>query len=182
MKVCVNVSPKQLRSGNLIQETQRILKETGVDPSSVAIEITEGSLFEDLHQAQNSLLELKAMGLGLKIDDFGTGYSGLNYLHQLPFDTLKIDRSFVSGLTADSASRDMIRSIVAMAHDLKMDVIAEGIEEESQLDELTSVLTDFGQGYYFSRPLSHEAADAMLKGLVLVSAKVEPAAKNAFHQ
>ena len=163
LRVCVNMSPKQLHSKLLITETKRILAETGVDPSWVAIEITEGSLFEDLKLAIDSLLELKTLGVGLKIDDFGTGYSGLNYLHQLPFDTLKIDRSFVSGLNEDSASRDMIRSIVAMAHDLKMDVIAEGIEEECQLDELTIAHTDFGQGYYFSRPLSHDAAEGLLK-------------------
>jgi diguanylate cyclase (GGDEF)-like protein/PAS domain S-box-containing protein len=176
LHVCVNMSPKQLHSSRLVEDTRRILDETGVDPAWIAIEITEGSLFEDLKLALDSLLDLKSLGVGLKIDDFGTGYSGLNYLHQLPFDTLKIDRSFVSGLNDDPASRDMIRSIVSMAHDLKMDVIAEGIEEQRQLDELTIARTDFGQGYYFSRPLSVDAAEGLLKAERRAAAELSPKA------
>jgi EAL domain-containing protein (putative c-di-GMP-specific phosphodiesterase class I) len=125
----------------------------------VHVEITESELMRDVDTTTEVLERLKVLGVGVAIDDFGTGYSSLSYLHRLPIDSLKIDRSFVSCMT-DNA--EIVRAIVGLAHNLGLDVIAEGVETVEQLEQLKALGCEFGQGYLFSRPVEHAEAEALL--------------------
>ena len=133
------------------------------------MEITESVLMDDGEAAREILTRLKALGVGLKIDDFGTGYSSLAYLAQLPFDTLKIDRSFTLQLEGGDCNSEIVKSILDMAHTLGMQVVAEGVEGNEQVKSLMSMGCEFGQGYFFSRPITAQAAGQ------LVAAMREPA-------
>jgi EAL domain-containing protein (putative c-di-GMP-specific phosphodiesterase class I) len=130
------------------------LEETSLTPSSLQLEITENILLENFQSALEILKKLKALNVGLKVDDFGTGYSCLQYLSQLPFDTVKIDRSFTGSMSADNANAEIVRSILSMAHHLGMDVVAEGVEKSDQAAQLLSMGCDYGQGFYFCKPLA----------------------------
>ena len=164
--VSVNLSPRQFRDPGLVSMVRSAIAESGADPERLDLEITEGVLFDDLDRALGVLHELKALGVGLKIDDFGTGYSGLSYLCRLPFDTLKIDRSFTVDLSREGSNRQMIRTILEMAKHLGMEVVAEGIEWRDQLDQLRILGCQFGQGYYFAKPLPAEEAETLLETCV----------------
>jgi EAL domain-containing protein (putative c-di-GMP-specific phosphodiesterase class I) len=118
---------------------------------------------EDLETAIARLLQLKSTGIQLSIDDFGTGYSSLSYLYRLPIDTLKIDRSFVSRIGAQGEDSEIVETIVALAHHLKLDVIAEGVETAEQLAQLQALGCEYGQGYYFSRPVDAETASDLIE-------------------
>jgi EAL domain-containing protein (putative c-di-GMP-specific phosphodiesterase class I) len=131
----------------------KVLKESGLTPSQLELELTESLLMHDLDAGVAQLNELQAIGVRTSIDDFGTGYSSLSYLKRLPIDTLKIDRSFVRELPADQDSAAIVRAIIALGHNLRLKVIAEGVEEQAQLDFLRSHHCDEIQGYVFSRPL-----------------------------
>jgi EAL domain-containing protein (putative c-di-GMP-specific phosphodiesterase class I) len=164
LDVAVNISPVQLRDPALAGQIARILEETGLAPSSLQIEITESRLLENLDEARDALLELKALGVGLKLDDFATGYSCLRYLYRLPFDTIKIDRSFTIDLDDDNPeSKELIRTILSMARNLSLGVIAEGIESQSSADFLREQGCKFGQGYHFSPGVSAAAAEELLR-------------------
>jgi diguanylate cyclase (GGDEF)-like protein/PAS domain S-box-containing protein len=167
LDIAVNLSVRQCREPKLVETVKRILEETALPPASLNLELTESLLFEDLAQARALLNSLKSVGVGLKIDDFGTGYSCLRYLCELPFDTVKIDRSFTQELSArnsDSAETAIVRSIVSMAESLKMGVIAEGVESVAHVRELLAVGCRFGQGYFFSRPVdASESTNFLLR-------------------
>jgi EAL domain-containing protein (putative c-di-GMP-specific phosphodiesterase class I) len=163
MMMSVNLSSKQLQQSDLVEQIQTILRQTGLEPGALKLEITESSFMEDLGAAIATLLRLKSLGLRVAIDDFGTGYSSLSYLCRLPVDTLKIDRSFVSRIEVDSANSGIVETIVSLAHSLKLDVIAEGVETASQLVQLQALGCEHVQGYYFSKPLTADAASALIE-------------------
>lgn len=156
LKLAVNVSPRQLKHPEFIQEVEFILSETGFPASNLCLEVTEGILLEDDQYVESILNQLKALGLMLSIDDFGTGYSSLSYLKRYPFDTLKIDRSFVMGLEQDESHHQLVKACMLMAHGLNLNVVAEGIETETQLDILRQLHCDFYQGYFLDRPMSEQ--------------------------
>jgi diguanylate cyclase (GGDEF)-like protein/PAS domain S-box-containing protein len=152
VQLSVNLSPVQFRQGNLAGLVQQILSDTGLTPARLELEITEGALIHDHARAMSILRELKALGVHIALDDFGTGYSSLSYLQSFPIDKIKIDRSFVSKLDGTQQSASIIRGIIALAHGLKLPVVAEGVETEDQLGFLASEGCDEVQGHLFGRP------------------------------
>jgi diguanylate cyclase (GGDEF)-like protein/PAS domain S-box-containing protein len=168
LEVSVNVSVRQFREPDLQAQVAAILAETQLDPSTLQLEITESVLMDDLDSVARLLGRLKSLGVGLKIDDFGTGYASLKCLSRLPFDVLKIDRSFVVNMSGDDGTGETIRTILLLAENLGMEVVAEGIERKEQLAELQSLDCDYGQGYYFSPPVEPQAlADLIRKSRAL---------------
>ncbi len=163
LEVSVNLSVRQFQDRHLIEDIRKILDETRIIPSTLQFEVTESVLVSDPEQALEIVKELRRIGVGLKIDDFGTGYSSLSYLHRLPFDTLKIDRSFITTMGDDHAAFEIVRAIILLAGSLGLQVVAEGIETQIQADELRSLGCGFGQGYLFAPPLTKEAARRMLE-------------------
>lgn len=161
MTMSVNLSTKQFAQLDLIAKIEQILLQTGLDARNLKLEITESSLMETDSTAA-MLGQLQALGVQLQIDDFGTGYSSLSYLHRFPIDTLKIDRSFVSRMGVDGENTEIVRTIVTLAHNLNMNVTAEGIETETQLTQLRALNCEHGQGYFFSRPVNSKAAEALI--------------------
>jgi diguanylate cyclase (GGDEF)-like protein len=148
----VNLSNKQFTSPMLAQQITQILRETDLDPHCLNVEITETVVTENAERACTTLRELRALGIHLSIDDFGTGYSSLSYLHRFPVNTLKIDRSFISNMAAGDENSAIVRTIIALAENLGMDVVAEGIETEAQKAALRAFQCDYAQGYLFARP------------------------------
>jgi len=163
LSISVNVSFKQLSEPGLVADVERALTETGLDPASLRLEITESSVMEDAELAIVSLKRLKEMHICLEIDDFGTGYSSLSYLRQLPFDTLKIDRSFVRELGTAEDTSEIVTTILQLARSLNMDVIAEGVETRDQLTRLTNLGCEAVQGYYFSKPVEADRARLLIE-------------------
>jgi diguanylate cyclase (GGDEF)-like protein/PAS domain S-box-containing protein len=163
LTISVNVSFKQLAEPGLVENVECILAETGLDPSYLKLELTESSIMENAENALATLRRLKKMKIGLEIDDFGTGYSSLSHLRQLPFDTVKIDRSFVKELGAGGQSSEIINTILKLARSLSMNVVAEGIESKDQLALLTGLGCSHGQGYYFSEPVTAERAEQLVQ-------------------
>jgi EAL domain-containing protein (putative c-di-GMP-specific phosphodiesterase class I) len=162
LKISVNLSGKQLTSKDLLRDVEQALQVSLLPPECLNLEITESILMEDTDATIQTLLNLKRLGLGLQIDDFGTGYSSLSYLHRLPFDTLKIDRSFVKSMNAQEDGIAIVRTIMALAQSLKMSVVAEGVENQTQLSHLREMGCGFAQGYYFSKPLDAASAEKMV--------------------
>jgi EAL domain-containing protein (putative c-di-GMP-specific phosphodiesterase class I) len=163
LEVSVNVSVRQFREPDLQARIAAILAETRLDPKTLQLEITESVLMDDLDAVATLLNGLKTLGVGLKIDDFGTGYASLKCLSRLPFDVLKIDRSFVVNMSEAGGTGDTIRTILLLAENLGMEVVAEGIEKKEQLVELQSLHCDYGQGYYFSPPLEQGALGDLIR-------------------
>jgi diguanylate cyclase (GGDEF)-like protein len=163
VRVAVNLSMLQLRQPDIAQRIQAILRETGLDPHHLGVEITESMLLDQVEHVVQTLQQLKAIGVEIALDDFGTGYSNLSYLSKLPIDVLKIDRAFVHDVTAATQDVSITRALINMAHGLKMKVLAEGVENESQLALLVASHCDQMQGYYFSRPLQADAIALMLR-------------------
>jgi EAL domain-containing protein (putative c-di-GMP-specific phosphodiesterase class I) len=162
LTISVNVSYRQLIEAGLVEDVEHILARTGLNPASLRLEMTESSLMENANQALTTVQKLKTMQVGLEIDDFGTGYSSLSYLCLLPFDTLKIDRSFVKDLGADDENSIVVKTILSLARSLNLDAVAEGIETESQLAFLREIGCRYGQGYYFSKPVGASDAERLL--------------------
>jgi EAL domain-containing protein (putative c-di-GMP-specific phosphodiesterase class I) len=158
----VNVSGRQLDDDELIDDVRRALDSSGFDPAALTLEITETMLMRDAHASADRLAGLKELGIRLAIDDFGTGYSSLAYLRQFPVDTLKIDRSFVSGLGSSKESTALIHTLVQLGKTLNIETLAEGIEEPAQLEALQRERCDHGQGFLFARPLDAHAAEEFL--------------------
>ena len=151
--MAVNVSAVEFRSKGFLDYVATVLHETGLQPQYLELEVTESVLMARAEATAGVLHSLKELGIRLAIDDFGTGYSSLSYLSRFPVDTLKIDRSFVQGLTVGGHDATIIHAIIGMGRSLKQSVVAEGIENEEQLALLRSHLCGEGQGYYFSRPV-----------------------------
>ena len=163
LKFGMNISPKHFVQPELAAEIDLIVKESGLAPSCVQLEIMETVAMGDPDRAATVLAELRAVGVGLSIDDFGTGYSSLSRLQQLPIDTLKIDRSFIMQMEDESESYEIVRTIITLAHNLGLKVVAEGVQTAAQVERLTLLNCDLVQGYFFSRPASAEAMTALLR-------------------
>jgi diguanylate cyclase (GGDEF)-like protein/PAS domain S-box-containing protein len=161
LSVSVNLSGKQFAHPDLCDKVRAILDETGVIPLSVKLEITESSLVENPDAAAQVLRQLKELGVRISLDDFGTGYSSLSYLHRFPIDVLKIDRSFVNRMSV-SKNSEIVRTIITLAINLGMEVIAEGVETEEQVAQLASMRCDYVQGYLFSQPMRADAVHELL--------------------
>ena len=159
----VNLSPVQLAEAGFIEEVERILAETGADARLLKLEITEGAVMAHGEESIAALNALKRLGVRLAIDDFGTGYSSLSYLTRLPVDSLKVDRSFLLDLQRSTQGDAILRAIIDVAHTCGFDVVAEGVETAAVAEHLKALSCDFAQGYYFARPLTPEAADALVK-------------------
>ena len=160
--ISVNISAKELSETGFVERVQRVLEETGLNPASLKLEVTEGSVMGNPENAVNTLNRLKRLNIGLEIDDFGTGYSSLSYLQRLPFDTVKIDRSFVRELGKDAESTELVRTILKLALSLGMTVVAEGVETEDQVQRLRRLGCNQVQGFYFSKPIAPPAAMALM--------------------
>jgi EAL domain-containing protein (putative c-di-GMP-specific phosphodiesterase class I) len=158
----VNISARQFAQDDLVTQVAEILRETQVEPSTIKLEITESVTMGDAERTIRVVNELKKLGLRFSIDDFGTGYSSLSYLRRFPMDTLKIDRSFVSNLDKDPEKREIARTIVGLARNLGMDVVAEGTETLEEVSFLRTLDCEYAQGYYFSRPVDAQKADALV--------------------
>lgn len=162
LTISVNLSGRQFLQPNLIGQIQQVLQDTGLDAECLKLEITESVVMEDGEAAVTMLSQLRELGIQLCIDDFGTGYSSLSYLHRFPINTLKIDQSFVSRMGAQGENSEIVQAIVMLAHSLGMDVVAEGVETSQQLAHLRTLGCEYGQGYFFSKPVGNEAATALL--------------------
>lgn len=161
-RMAVNLSPRQFRDPRLVSDIESTLEATGIEPRQLEIEITESMLAHGMEQALDVLNRLHGMGIRLAIDDFGTGYSSLNQLKQLPVDELKIDKSFVNGLPSDKDDIPIVLATLSMAHALGLEVVAEGVETDEQLDFLKANGCEEIQGYLFSRPLEAGAMERLL--------------------
>lgn len=156
--ISVNLSGKHFAQKDLVEQIKAIIIETGINPACLKLELTESAMMENAEKVISMLKQIKAVGIQLSIDDFGTGYSSLSYLHRFPINTLKVDRSFVSTMEDGSGNGEIVRTVIALAKTLKLDVVAEGIETIHQLHQLRVLGCEYGQGYLFSRPVP--AADA----------------------
>jgi diguanylate cyclase (GGDEF)-like protein/PAS domain S-box-containing protein len=159
----VNLSSKQFKQSNLITTITRTLDNTGLDPRMLKLEITESVVMENIEVATRMLEALRDLGVEMSIDDFGTGYSSLSYLHRLPIDTLKIDRSFISRMTENNENREIIRTIIMLARNLEMAVVAEGVETKEQIRLLRELECESAQGYVFSMPINSGLAEQMIQ-------------------
>lgn len=163
LMVSVNLSCKQFLQPDLAEQIDAVLGESGLDPRCLKLEITESYVMENSEMAVTILNRLRSLGIEISLDDFGTGYSSLSYLHSLPVDYLKIDRSFVSRMTDGKENSEIVFTIIKLAQNLKMQVIAEGIETAEQLAHLKNLHCEFGQGYFFSKPLDAKAAEKFIE-------------------
>ena len=159
----LNLSGKQLLQPNLVEDMGELLRPVGALSRRMKVEVTEDVLMENEQSAGDTLARLRDLHLGVSIDDFGTGRSSLSHLNRLPVDTLKIDRSFVGNICERRGNLEIVRTIVALAHNLGMDVVAEGVETGEQLAELRAMGCDYGQGYLFSRPVEARDARALME-------------------
>jgi EAL domain-containing protein (putative c-di-GMP-specific phosphodiesterase class I) len=162
--VSVNLSARQFQQPDLVRDIRSALDETGLDPATLKLEITETVLMQDAPSTLAKLRALKNLGIHIAIDDFGTGYSSLSYLKRFPLDTLKIDRSFVDGIVHDTDDIAIVNAVVTVARSLNLSVTAEGIETDEQLGRLWSLGCDRGQGFYFARPQPAESIPFLLTG------------------
>ncbi|MGZ5203263.1 MAG: putative bifunctional diguanylate cyclase/phosphodiesterase, partial [Telluria sp.] len=163
LRVAVNLSARQFGDPELIAGIESVLADTRLAPDCFELELTESLFMSEVTPAVDLLHRMKALGVNLSIDDFGTGYSSLSYLSRFPIDVLKIDRSFVADITDDANDAAIVTSIIALAHNLKLSVIAEGVETAEQLDYLRSQGCDEMQGYFFSRPLPAPEFEQLLR-------------------
>lgn len=160
--IAVNLSGKQFLQLDLVEQIEQIIQETGLKAGSLKLEITESVVMENSEEAAVMLKQLKALGVQLSIDDFGTGYSSLSRLHSFPVNTLKIDRSFVSQMGPEGGNSEIVQAIVMLAQQIGMNVTAEGVETAAQLTKLKELKCEEGQGYFFSRPLTRQAAQELI--------------------
>jgi len=163
IRMAVNLSAKQFKDDNLSQIVQSALHDSGLDPTLLELELTEGTLMDDARATMATMEQLRAIGVQLSIDDFGTGYSSMNYLKRFDVRALKIDKSFISGLPQDAENAAITRAIIAMAHGLKMVVVAEGVETNAQLELLQEYGCDMVQGFHLGHPSPHEMIAEMLQ-------------------
>jgi diguanylate cyclase (GGDEF)-like protein/PAS domain S-box-containing protein len=163
LKMSVNISGKQFMQRDLAGKVADIVMETGIDARTLALEITESMIMENVDTAVETMNQLRSMGIQIHIDDFGTGYSSLSYLHRFPIDAIKIDRTFINKLTADGKNKEIIQSILSLASSLNFEVIAEGVEMNHQLVNMQNMQCQFGQGFLISVPMEPGAIDAWVQ-------------------
>ena len=161
LTISVNISSRELTL-DFAGTIKQILRETGLNPGSLQLEITERVITKNPEVAANVLSELKDMGIKVQMDDFGTGYSSLGYLYVFPLDALKIDRPLVQAMCEKPSAMDMVKTIISMAHNMKMTAIAEGVDTPEQLEGLRKLKCDYYQGYWFSKPLDRKGVEALL--------------------
>jgi EAL domain-containing protein (putative c-di-GMP-specific phosphodiesterase class I) len=162
LTINVNLSSRHFLQSNILQQCRAILHETQLPHSSLNLEVTESAMMPDPEAAIDLMTQLKDLGVKIALDDFGTGYSSLSYLHRFPLDSLKIDRSFIAQIMEDD---EIVRTIIAMARNLGLKVIAEGVETADQVGKLLDLGCELGQGYYFSVPVNaQEATDLLAAG------------------
>lgn len=161
-RIAINVSPMQFMQCDFIEVVIRLINETEVDPFRIEFEITEGMLFANIDETIEKIKQLQSLGISFSIDDFGTGYSSLSYLNKMPIEKLKIDQSFVRNLHLNSNNETIVQTIIFMATNLGMNVIAEGVETKEELDTLNSMGCKNYQGYYFNRPMSEDDFEKLL--------------------
>ena len=168
--ISVNLSGKQFGQDNLVETIHYILELTNLTPENLKLEITESMVMDNVESAISMLRNLKLLGIKLSMDDFGTGFSSFSYLHRFPMDTLKVDRSFVSNMSRAAKNIEIVSTIVMLAHKLGMDVVAEGIETAEEQDLLKALKCEYGQGYFFSKPISASAVTELLTEFSLTQA------------
>ena len=162
LRIAVNLSARQFTQASLLESITTTLQQTGLAPHFLEIELTESSVMADIERNILTLRDLKSLGIQLSVDDFGTGHSSLAYLKRFPIDTLKIDRSFVRDIAINQDDASIVSSIISLAHNLKLNVIAEGLETESQMDILREQGCNEMQGYYFCKPLPSDQIETLL--------------------
>jgi EAL domain-containing protein (putative c-di-GMP-specific phosphodiesterase class I) len=162
LKVCVNLSARQFQRPGVREEVEAALRESGLHPAALDLEITESVVMEDASATLATLRHLKGLGVNLAIDDFGTGYSSLSYLKRFPVDFLKVDRSIIQDIGEGPKAAAMASALVGLAHSVGARTIAEGVETEAQFVRLREVGYDFAQGYYFAKPLPSQAVGALI--------------------
>jgi EAL domain-containing protein (putative c-di-GMP-specific phosphodiesterase class I) len=163
LSLSVNLSGRQILQPDLVEQIAAVLLDTGLDPRTLRLELTESVLVENEAAALRCLLGLRALGLKLAIDDFGTGYSSLSYLHRMPIDVLKIDASFVRTMGVDEKNRRIVETVLLLGKNLGVEVIAEGVETAAQALALQRLGCELVQGYLYSEPVDIEAASALLR-------------------
>ena len=163
MRIAVNISARECQQLLLAETVRQVLEETGLEPKFLELELTESSIMSDTQVTLDVLKSLKAMNVTISVDDFGTGFSSLSYLKRLPIDALKIDKSFVQDVTTDQNDAALVMAIVALAHNLRLQVVAEGVETEEQLKFLHLLRCDEAQGYLFSKPLPAQQVERVLR-------------------
>jgi EAL domain-containing protein (putative c-di-GMP-specific phosphodiesterase class I) len=162
LQMSVNLSARELQRPEMVDDVAATLMETGLDPSSLVLEITESVMMQDMELSIQRLTELKELGVKLAVDDFGTGYSSLNYIRRFPVDILKIDKSFVDGVNDGGEESALMAAIIDLAGILKLRPVAEGIERADQLERLLAMKCDLGQGFYFAEALPLEGIEDLL--------------------
>lgn len=163
LRININISTKQFLQPDLFEKIYSIVNEASVSPESIGLEITESAFMEDMKTANLQLLEFRSKNFSIYMDDFGSGYSSLSYLMHFPMNALKIDKSFVKWMHIDEMSEEIVKSVIGLAHNLKMKVVAEGVDDAQHLSMLKDLGCDFAQGYYFAKPLSEDDAEVFLK-------------------
>jgi EAL domain-containing protein (putative c-di-GMP-specific phosphodiesterase class I) len=163
LPIAVNLSAAEFRAKDFLSGVRAVLIATGVEPFNLELEITETVLMEDTESSLTTLRALKVMGVQIAIDDFGTGYSSFSYLQRFPADTMKIDKSFLQKFTSDPTGKNLVHAMINIGTSLKQHVIAEGVENLSQIEFLRSIKCSEAQGYYFSPPVSSELAGHLMK-------------------
>ncbi len=162
LSVSVNLSAKQFLHYHLVEDVRQTLEETGFPGEQLKLEITESAVMEHAQRSMDILHQLKAMNIRLLLDDFGTGYSSLSYLHRLPIDTLKVDRSFVSGMEENETNRELVQTVITLAHQLNQDLICEGVENDQQEKMLREMMAEYSQGFLYSRPVAASEAEQFI--------------------
>ncbi len=162
LQVSVNISGKQLANPHLVDQIKKTLEKFSLDPNFFSIEVTESSILQEIDAVVSILNQMKELGVKIQMDDFGTGYSSLSYLHKFPFDLIKIDRSFITGMINDASKISLIRTIILMAKELGKEIVAEGIEAFEELEVLVNLGCKHGQGFYISKPMSVSATTTFL--------------------
>ena len=163
LEISINLSSRQFSDPNLVEGIVENIEKSGFDAEFLKIEITESALMQNAQRSVSMLNQLKDLNIKVCVDDFGTGYSSLSYLHTFPIDTLKIDRSFVHDMSRNFRNMEIIRTIIMLAHNLKLDVIAEGVETGEQDAQLSALGCQFAQGFYFSRPINSSDAALLIQ-------------------
>jgi EAL domain-containing protein (putative c-di-GMP-specific phosphodiesterase class I) len=162
LTVTINISGKQLEHSAFIEDLAHVLRSVEINPGNIILEITESTMMEDTESILKLLMRIKSLGIRLAIDDFGTGYSSLSYLQQFPIDILKIDRSFVDGIESSQQKNAVARTIINLSGTLQLSTIAEGVEKTEQAEILRELGCDYGQGYFFARPVPIEQFEELL--------------------